>query len=244
MYSKCSQRCAISRYIGVGTYDSDLMKFGKILTISANIFVNNDNWWYNRYHHDSAYEKLDQIGLDINFNKYYNHGIELRFIDHISDSKLIFESFEFLIYLMDYILDNNIEIINPIYNEHWNNIVYNVMISGTEYNLTYNEIYIYKNILNINLDSTNIKQVYYEIYYKLLIKYNNIKKKNDIYYLEPIGLFSKLTLTKRNIEINDYEKIKKYIPIKEELVIESKNKKKNIFKIFKNICNCTNKQIK
>jgi hypothetical protein len=47
MYSKCSQRCAVSRYISIGTYDADLMLTGKILTISSDIFSNNDNWWYN-----------------------------------------------------------------------------------------------------------------------------------------------------------------------------------------------------
>jgi histidyl-tRNA synthetase len=31
-----------------------------------------------------AIDKLDKIGLDINFNKHYNHGIEIRFFDHIN----------------------------------------------------------------------------------------------------------------------------------------------------------------
>ena len=53
MYSKCSQRCAISRYIGIGTYDSDLMLSGKILTTSGDIFFNNNNWWYNKYHQNT-----------------------------------------------------------------------------------------------------------------------------------------------------------------------------------------------
>ena len=34
-FSKASQRCAVSRYIGIGTYDTNTMKSGKILTIKS-----------------------------------------------------------------------------------------------------------------------------------------------------------------------------------------------------------------
>ena len=238
MYSKCSQRCAVSRYISIGTYDADLMLTGKILTISSDIFSNNDTWWYNKYHQESGYEKLNQIGLDINFNKYYNHGIELRFFDHITDSNLIFESFEFLIYLMDYILENEIDIENPIYNNLWNNLVYNIMTSGKDYNLSCDEIFIYNKLLNLDIFSNNIKEVYYEIYFKLLFKYNNIVKKNDNdIFIEPIGLYSKLTLGKRNIDIKYFEKIQKYltkINIEETII-----KKKSLCNRILNSLSCT-----
>ena len=53
---------------------------------------------FNKYYEDNAYTKLNDIGLDINFNKHYNHGIEIRFLDHINDNKKIYESFEFIIF--------------------------------------------------------------------------------------------------------------------------------------------------
>lgn len=88
-FSKSSQRCAISRYIGIGTYNSDIMKTGKILSLPINeILCNNfDYWWFNKYYEENGYNKLNEIGLDINFNKHYNHGIEIRFLDHINDNK-------------------------------------------------------------------------------------------------------------------------------------------------------------
>jgi hypothetical protein len=87
-----------------------------------------DYWWFNNYYNQNNYNKLESIGMDINFNKYSNHGIELRFLDHITDKNKLFDSFEFIIYLMDHILDCNDDINNPIINKTWNNFVLNIMI--------------------------------------------------------------------------------------------------------------------
>jgi len=72
-----SQRLAVSRYIGLGTYDTNRMDRGKILQIprsSAGPLP-----WYDWLHARSMYAPLDVIGLDINFNKHWSHGLELRF---------------------------------------------------------------------------------------------------------------------------------------------------------------------
>jgi hypothetical protein len=68
------------------------MEKGKILNISTNKFNGYENWWYNKIHENSIYNKLDNIGLDINFNKQFNHGIEIRFFDHIQNKKLLIGS--------------------------------------------------------------------------------------------------------------------------------------------------------
>jgi hypothetical protein len=88
--TNCWQRCAKSRYIGIGTYDTNTMKKGKILQINSkdNHLSNNKNWWFNQYYNKWQYTMEDNIGLDINFNKYHNHGIELRFLDYFDESKL------------------------------------------------------------------------------------------------------------------------------------------------------------
>lgn len=172
-FSKCSQRCAVSRYIGIGTYDTDLMKIGKILSVHVNDFDKCENWWYKRFHETSGYNPLNDVGLDINFNKYKNHGIELRFFDHITDLTMIKESFEFIIYLMDEIIESKRNILNPIYNNNWNNIVYNCMIYGKEYSLTPEEKMIYNKILNIDIENDNIHDIYYEIFNKLKERHIN-----------------------------------------------------------------------
>ncbi len=47
-----SQRCAKSRYIGIGTYDTNVMQKGKILQIDSknNHLSSNPNWWFNLYY--------------------------------------------------------------------------------------------------------------------------------------------------------------------------------------------------
>jgi hypothetical protein len=76
-----SQRLAVSRYIGVGTFDTDQMPVGKILQIrraDAGPIP-----WYDRLHTRMAYEPLDVIGLDINYNKHWAHGLEIRIFDQM-----------------------------------------------------------------------------------------------------------------------------------------------------------------
>jgi hypothetical protein len=108
LFSGGSQRCAVSRYIGVGSYDTNLMMTGKLLTddIESMEICKRENWWYNKYHKNSGYVKLDKVGYDINFNKHYNHGVEIRIFDHIDNIHEIKNILEFLIYLGDYVLDS------------------------------------------------------------------------------------------------------------------------------------------
>jgi hypothetical protein len=134
LFSKASQRCAISRYIGIGTYNTDEMPKGKILNKPITELACNEleYWWFREYYKNNAYTKLDEIGIDINFNKHYNHGIEIRFLEHIHDIHKLHESFEFIIYLMDMILESNHieDFENPILNQIWNDVVLKIMIHG------------------------------------------------------------------------------------------------------------------
>jgi hypothetical protein len=75
-----SQRLAVSRYIGLGTYDTDTMPVGKILQIPKQ---RGDYPWYDWLHERTAYAPLDVVGLDLNFNKHGAHGLELRFLDQM-----------------------------------------------------------------------------------------------------------------------------------------------------------------
>ena len=94
-----SQRLAVSRYIGVGTFDTDVMPVGKILQIyKASL---GPSPWYRT---DTAYESLDVIGLDLNFNKHWAHGLELRFLDQLPMESLR-SVMEQVVVLMDLALE-------------------------------------------------------------------------------------------------------------------------------------------
>jgi hypothetical protein len=90
LYSKASQRCAVSRYIGICTYDTNAMKSGKNLTESIHTIrgSNKDFWWYKKYHATSGYTMLNEIGLDISYNKHHNHGVEIRFLEWFPETML------------------------------------------------------------------------------------------------------------------------------------------------------------
>ncbi len=205
-FSASSQRCAVSRYIGLGTYDTDEMPKGKVLLTELANYP--DYFWYHKYHETSAYNKLDKIGLDINFNKHYNHGIEIRFFDHISSPEQIMESFEFIIYIIDLVLETDATLDNPIKIKQWNNLVCNIMTHGKKYNMTEEEIAYYENLLNIKIDSVNIYDVYYEIFLKIKTKFTK-KFKNG---LISFGKFSRNVLMPKKIVIPYSDKIDDEIP--------------------------------
>jgi hypothetical protein len=76
-----SQRLAVSRYIGIGTYDTDTMPRGKILQVPRPAVGSLP--WYDWIYARTSYEPLTMIGLDFNFNKHGAHGLELRFFDQM-----------------------------------------------------------------------------------------------------------------------------------------------------------------
>jgi hypothetical protein len=125
----------LSRYIGVGTYDTQNMLIGKLLNnfeydpdiikqqdailapISNTIrepdiasasmsmyvasqltepvrerhinrFASVREHWYKRYHKTTGYIPQKMIGVDFNYQKHYNHGIELRIFDYFPEEYL------------------------------------------------------------------------------------------------------------------------------------------------------------
>jgi hypothetical protein len=84
-YASGSQRVAVSRYIGLGTYDTEKMPTGKILQIPRK---EEQYPWYKWLYERTCYKSIDKIGMDINFNKHGAHGLELRFFDQMSYNNL------------------------------------------------------------------------------------------------------------------------------------------------------------
>jgi len=149
--SKASQRCAVSRYIGIGTYDTHTMPEGKIVTKlrrdirgSAEPF-----WWYTVYHETSAYKPLEEIGMDINYKKHFLHGIELRIFDWFPEKELR-SVIETLVYAAQASM-KHVEIIEPAMSKLWNDLVVGILQEGDSYILDAKYIAIYEYLLSISL---------------------------------------------------------------------------------------------
>jgi hypothetical protein len=148
-FSKASQRAAVSRYIGIGTYDTNAMKPGKILKIDTKTCpqAHNNYWWYTSFTKDSYYKPLDEIGADINFNKHGAHGIELRFFDWFPEEKL-----EEVMNLIVHVLDASLKYgcpADPTVCPIWNGLVVRVLIEGNV-TLTPGEYEMFSNIFRLN----------------------------------------------------------------------------------------------
>jgi len=164
-FSSSSQRCAISRYIGIGTYDTNYMKTGKILQESVdNIVVAKEEWgWYNRYYQTCGYNRLDKLGMDINFNKHYNHGVEIRFFDFIPHEKYE-ELCKFIQWLT--IISSKKQFANPIYSRDWNDMVICSLTEGPRWELSEKHKQIYEDIFG-PINSINVGDIYWELYRKI-----------------------------------------------------------------------------
>jgi len=149
-FSKASQRAAVSRYIGIGTYDTAAMKPGKILGIDTKTCpqAKNDFWWYTNYTKDSSYKMLPEIGADINFNKHGAHGIELRFFDWFPEEKLE-EVMTFLVHVLDASLKYGCPD-DPTVCPIWNGLVVKVM-KGGNITLTRGEYDMYSKIFRLQI---------------------------------------------------------------------------------------------
>lgn len=86
LFAAGSQRLAVSRYIGVGTFDTAQMPMGKILQIIAP--AGRFPWYDRLYERMRGYERLGVVGLDLNFNKHWAHGLEIRIFDQMSRTAL------------------------------------------------------------------------------------------------------------------------------------------------------------
>jgi hypothetical protein len=172
-YASASQRCAVSRYIGIGTYDTDIMKEGKILTAAVCDIkgTNTDFWWYKRYHAMSAYEPLERVGMDINYRKHFNHGIEIRIFDWFPEERLQ-GLIELLVHLCDAALSREeapVAVLSPT----WNGLVLSILQKGGSHILSIEESALYERIFGctlmdrgltvlqaLNVISTGIKKKY------------------------------------------------------------------------------------
>lgn len=152
-YSKASQRCAVSRYIGIGTYDTNTMSAGKILTIDVSgcIQAAKPYWWYTTYTKDTHYKPLDKIGVDINFNKHGTHGIELRFLDWFPETQLE-QLMNVIVNVMDYSLMKGLPE-DPTVCPLWNGLVVEMLKNGPETTLNDETYQMYVDLFTLKTSS-------------------------------------------------------------------------------------------
>ena len=164
-YPKGSQRCAASRYISVGTYDTKKMITGKLLQEDRKVFEN--KWptynWYTKLYEKIDYVKNDKIGFDINFNKFKNHGIELRFFDWFPEEKLL-GVLNFLVHILDH-CESKKHFESVTETEEWNNITFKAIYEGKEGVLSKEEYLWLKKYLQLKIKLTDYSISY--IYDKL-----------------------------------------------------------------------------
>lgn len=84
-YSIGSLRISLSRYISLQTFNTSSPVNGKLLLMPKPV---DTAYWYNQLK-DSPYLINQTIGYDINFNKFKNHGVEIRFFEWFPEEYLI-----------------------------------------------------------------------------------------------------------------------------------------------------------
>jgi hypothetical protein len=172
-YAAGSQRVAVSRYIGLGTFDTDKMEIGKILTRPRSEMTNLD--WYEEFHKVADYKYLNELGMDINFNKHFCHGIEFRILESIPIDDLS-NIMHLLVYLCDFSLEIILE--NPIKSQLWHKLALECVHNGKGYCMDVsdqNELYKIFNMVELAKEPLAVCEVLHLISNDLHNKYKNSK---------------------------------------------------------------------
>lgn len=129
-----SMRNAMSRYIGVGTFNKSMPK-GKILTYKVEDFrkllkfeKEENIWWRDRIEADMEYELLSEVGLDFNQEKMYQSGFEFRSFDEFPAEYLNNVLFSIIL-----ICEHSLNLPDVQWSHDsiaWNNLVYKTLNKG------------------------------------------------------------------------------------------------------------------
>jgi hypothetical protein len=184
-YAKGSQRVAISRYIGIGTFDTETMPTGKILQLPRGTIP-----WYDRLVEQTDYLALEKIGLDLNFQKHGAHGLELRFFDQMpyeSLEKVLKE----LVLVMDYSMSLK-DAENPVKNPVWQRMATAGILEGGDWMLQVEEIqqlcWIFKLTGFSAKEPMGVAEVM-EILFQHLLNFRGFCWKSMVDAEKPVGCF-------------------------------------------------------
>jgi hypothetical protein len=133
-----TQRGCACRYIGIGTYDTRTALRGKILTVP---YERVEGRWIERVYErsDCAYKILPALGMDINFNKHWNHGLEFRIFDWFPEMMLP-ELLKLLIWMCDESLESSRCVPVPQTSVNWNCVVARCVWEGASALLSGDEV--------------------------------------------------------------------------------------------------------
>ncbi|MFH6967463.1 hypothetical protein [Flavobacterium sp. FlaQc-28] len=189
-----SMRNAMSRYIGVGTYNKAMPK-GKILTYKVDDFrkllkfTKEENiWWRDQVEAEMEYEMLSEIGLDFNQEKMYQSGFEFRSFDEFPAQYLNDVLFS-IILICEHSL--NLPDVQWAHDSRaWNNLVFKTLKMGysTEINEEEkNEVLNLLQLLNSSDENYNTLKIEFEtivmldeFFFKILEVLHHKYKENNI----------------------------------------------------------------
>lgn len=158
-FSACSQRGAISRYIGIANYDTNEALQGKLLT-TKEIPI-----WYKTYHATSAYRQLEEVGFDIQFRKFPKHGLELRIFDRLPDS-CILPLVRFLVLLLDRSLalrNNSLLVKAPQTYAAWNSWLIDILRNGKKARADAALLALYEELIGCRLPASGSPEEIYKV---------------------------------------------------------------------------------
>jgi hypothetical protein len=188
-FARGSMRAVMSRYIGIGTFSTDNITWGKLLTDSVDMLKPSQViWWRDMVKNDLLYNlPANEMGYDFNFGKHYQSGLEFRILDGIP-MEILKDVIDVIILICEhsYSWDSIDLIVKPDKSQVWNNITYKSMVYGYDAKISIDEINELIKILNIPQDTlTNdsnesldykdemkMEDFYYKILEKLFDKYN------------------------------------------------------------------------
>ena len=130
-YSMGSLRVSLSRYISLQTFNTSSPVNGKLLLMPKPA---DTAYWYNQLK-DSPYLINQTIGYDINFNKFKNHGVEIRFFEWFPEEYLI-DVANFFVLLAQHSLTSDAF---PFQKINYNSILQGCVQKGFTYQLSVTE---------------------------------------------------------------------------------------------------------
>jgi hypothetical protein len=140
------------------------MENGKVLTISGEDLP--AGFWYEEYHKESGYQPLKQLGMDINFNKHLNHGIEFRIFEWFPEGCLL-DLLRTLVHLMDQALAAEREIPDPRTSAVWNKVVARAIQSGPFLTVWKGELAVFSGALGLSLSGFEIRDIWQQLQRRL-----------------------------------------------------------------------------
>lgn len=170
-FARGSMRATLSRYIGIGSYDTNTMTMGKLLTCPIdNLRPKNVLWWRDMISENLLYNlPKSEMGFDFNYGKHYQSGLEFRILDGIP-MEILKDVLDVIILICEYSYSfltlESIQICSQ--SQSWNNIIYKSMVYGYNASISKSEIIDILKILNINIFFDEKEMSLEEFYYKIL----------------------------------------------------------------------------